>query len=115
MSTSQRISAAVGYIPVLGWIYAFLVERKNKFVMFHLRQAISLVLTLAAIFIVWGVAAWILFAIPYGSVFAFAFFTFPMAAILIGVIAWVIGIINALRGLMNDVPLFGSLGKRLPL
>ena len=115
MSTSQRISAAVGYIPVIGWIYAFLVERKNPFVMFHLRQAISLVLTLVAIFIAWVVIAWILFAIPFGHVIAFAIFTLPMAALLAGVIAWVFGIINALRGLNNEVPLFGSLGRRLPL
>jgi uncharacterized membrane protein len=115
MSTSQRISAAVGYIPVIGWIYAFLVERKNQFVMFHLRQAISLVLTLIAIFIAWVVVAWILFAIPFGGVIAFAIFTLPMAAMLVGVIAWMIGIINALRGLTNEVPLFGSLGRRLPL
>ena len=74
MSTSQRISAAVGYIPVFGWIYAFLVERRDQYVMFHLRQAISLVLTLAGLFALWFVVAWILFAIPYADIFAMAFF-----------------------------------------
>jgi uncharacterized membrane protein len=115
MSTSQRISAAVGYIPVIGWIYALLVERKSSFVMFHLKQAISLVATIAALFIVWVVVAWILFAIPFGSIFAFALFTLPMAAAIAGVIVLVLGIINALSGKTSEVPMFGGLAKRLPL
>ena len=115
MSTSQRISAAVGYIPVFGWIYAFLVERNDKYVMFHLKQAISLVLTLAGLFALWFVVAWILFAIPYADIFAMALFTIPLAALILGVILWVLAMINALRGEVKEIPIFGSFGKRIPI
>ena len=102
MSTSQRISAAIVYLPVIGWIYGFF-QRKNPLADFHLRQSIGLILCLAASFLVWVVVAWILTWIPYGSIFAVALFTLVMTIFIIGVIAWVVGIINALRGKMNEI------------
>ncbi len=115
MSTSQRISAAVGYIPVLGWIYVYFVQRNNPLAVFHLKQSISLILTVAAVFVAWAVIAWVLAWIPYGDIFGVAAFGLVITALIVGVIAWVVGIVNALRGLMNAVPLFGSWAARLPI
>ncbi len=115
MSTSERISAAAGYVPVIGWIYAYFVQRQNQLVMFHLKQSISLFVNLIGIFVIWVVVAWVLAWIPYGDVFSIALFTIVMAAFFVGAIAWVIGIVNALRGLLKDVPLFASWAKRLPI
>ena len=115
MSTSQRISAAIGYLPVIGWIYVFLFQRKNPLAEFHLKQSISLILSLAGIFLFWAVVGWIITWVPFGDVIAITAFTLVIAAFLVGVIAWVVGILNALRGKMNEVPLFGSLANRLPL
>ena len=115
MSTSERFSAAAGYIPVIGWIYAYFAQRQNQLVMFHLKQSISLFLNLIGIFVVWAVVAWVLAWIPYADVVAIALFTIVMAAYFIGAIAWVMGIVNALRGLLKDVPLFNTWAKRLPI
>jgi uncharacterized membrane protein len=114
MSTSQRISAAIVYIPVIGWIYGFF-QRKNALADFHLRQSIGLIVGLAVSFLVWAVVAWILTWIPFGEIFAVALFTLVMTMFIIGVIAWVVGIINALRGKMNNLPIFGGIARRIPL
>jgi len=114
MSTSQRISAAIVYIPVIGWIYGYF-QRKNPLADFHLRQSIGLILGLAACFLAWAVVAWILTWIPFGSIFAVALFTLVVTVFIVGLIAWVGGIIGALRGKMNTVAFFGSLADRLPL
>jgi len=115
MSTSERISAAVAYIPVIGWVYAYFVQRKNELTMFHLRQSISLFGNLIAVFAVWAVVAWVITWIPFGVIFGVALFSLVMAAFLVGVVAWLVGISNALRGLMNEVPLFNSWARRLPI
>jgi uncharacterized membrane protein len=115
MSTSERISAAVGYIPVIGWIYAYFFQRKNELVMFHLKQSISLFLDLIVVLLLWAVVGWVLTWIPYGNVVAITLFTVVMLAFFVGFIAWVIGIANALRGLLKDLPLFNTWVKRLPI
>ena len=115
MNTTQRISAAISYIPVIGWLYAFFFARKEEPVMFHLKQSIGLVIGLLGFFLVWVVAAWLLTWIPYGSVLAVALFTLVITALLVGVVAWLVGIVNALSGKEADVPMFGSIAHRLPL
>jgi uncharacterized membrane protein len=115
MSASQRISAAIGYIPVIGWIYIFFLQRKNPLALFHLKQSIALILSMAVFFVIWAVVAWVLTWIPYGDIFGIAAFTLVITVWIVGAIAWIVGIINALRGLMNEVPLFGSWAARLPI
>lgn len=115
MNTTQRISAAISYIPVIGWIYVFFFAHNHALVMFHLKQSISLVIGLLGFFLAWVVAAWLLTWIPYGSVFAVALFALVIAALIVGVIAWLVGIVNALRGKQNEVPIFGAYAHRLPL
>jgi uncharacterized membrane protein len=115
MSTSERISAAVAYLPLVGWIYAYFVQRKSELAMFHLRQSISLFGIQIAIFALWAVVAWVITWIPYGVVFSVALFSLVMSAFFVGVVAWLVGIVNALRGLMKDVPLFSGWASRLPI
>ncbi len=115
MSISDRISAAIAYLPVIGWVYAYFAQRKNQLVMFHLKQSLSLFAVLIAVFVLWGVVAWVLMWIPIGVVFSMALFALVIAALFVGAIAWVIGIINALRGLMKDIPMFNVWVKRLPI
>jgi uncharacterized membrane protein len=115
MSTSERISAAVTYLPVIGWAYAYFTQRKSELVMYHLKQSISLCAMFAALFVLWAVVAWVLAWIPIGFVFSVALFSLVLAAFFMAVVAWLVGIINALRGLMKAVPLFNSWAKRLPI
>ena len=115
MSLSERISAAVAYLPVIGWIYTYFVQRKSQLTMFHLRQSISLFGTLIAVLVLWAVVAWVITWIPYGVIFGVALFALVMAAFFVGAVAWLVGIVNALRGLMNEVPLFNAWAKHLPI
>lgn len=114
MNTTQRISAAVSYIPVIGWLYVIVFARKDEAVVFHLRQSIGLVIGMLGFFLLWVVAAWLLTWVPYGGVLAVALFSLVITALLVGVIAWLVGIVNALRGKVYEVPLFGSIAHRLP-
>lgn len=113
MNTTQRIAAAISYIPVIGWIYVLFFARKDEHVIFHLKQSISLVIGLLGFFLLWVVAAWLLTWIPYGSVIAVALFALVITAVIVGAIAWLVGIVNALSGKVNQVPIFGGIAHRL--
>jgi len=115
MDSSQRISALIAYIPVIGWIYVFFFQHKSPFAVFHLRQSLGLVLTLLAVFVAWVVSAWIMTWIPFLDVIAVALFTLVIAAVLVLGVSWLFGIANALRGRMVELPLIGGFSKRLPL
>jgi uncharacterized membrane protein len=115
MSITERISAAVSYLPVIGWVYAYFLQRSSRLTMFHLKQSLSLFINLVGIFVLWVVVAWVLAWIPYADIVAIALFSIVIAAIFVGAIAWVVGIVNALRGLSQEVPLFSTWAKRLPM
>jgi uncharacterized membrane protein len=115
MSNQQTISAAVGYIPVIGWIYAILAQRKDEYVWFHLKQSLGLFAGMLGALLVWLVVYWLLAWIPYGGIFGTALFALVLALWIVGLISWVVGILNALRGKMNTLPFFGSIANRLPL
>jgi uncharacterized membrane protein len=114
MDTSQRISALIAYLPVIGWLYVYIFQRKNILATFHLRQSIGLILFLVIVFLAWVVASWVSGWIPYGMILVSAFFTLVMTALVFSVVAWVMGVINALRGRMALLPLFGRAANRMP-
>jgi uncharacterized membrane protein len=115
MNTSERICAALGYIPVIGWLFVLLTQRNNKLAIFHVRQAIGLVLFLAILFAVWALFAFVISQISYGFLIANALFALVFAAFLFGIIALVGGISNALRGKPGILPIFGRRASRLPI
>ena len=104
---TRQINAAIAYIPIIGWIYVLLVANREEFGRFHLRQSIGLVLFLVAAFAGWAGIAWVIAWLPFGSTVSVTLFTMVIAAVGYGVIAWIIGIVNALRGEMNPLPIFG--------
>lgn len=116
METKNRIIACIAYLlPVLGWIYILAFERENEFARFHLKQAIGLFLFLILISLGWVVVGWGVTWIPYGFILGIALFTLVIAALLVGMVAWVLGVVNALRGVVAFLPLFGRSAHRLPL
>ena len=115
MNEVSRMSAMLAYIPVLGWLYVFLFQRKDPLALYHLRQSIGLWLFLLGTLIGWAVVAWVLSAIPYMAIFGVALFTVVIAAYLYGVVVWVLGLINALRNRSVPLPLFGQWASRLPI
>ena len=102
-------------IPVFSWLYIFFFERKNLLAVYHLKQAIGLVLFLFATTFGWAVVAWVLAWIPYLSVLSIALFALVLAAYLFGLVAWLIGLNNALRARAVPLPLFGQWASRLPI
>ena len=114
-SAPHRFLACIAYIPVVGWIYILIFQRHDSFAMFHVRQSIGLFLFIAAIFLGWAVVAWLLAWIPYGAVLSISLFALVMAALILGVIAWVTGFVYALQGRVGFLPVFGRMANRLPL
>jgi uncharacterized membrane protein len=112
MDSSSRVPAVIAYIPVIGWLYVLLTQRQNAFAMFHVRQAIGLILFLIAAPLAWAVITWLLAWIPYGFLVGNALFALVIVALVFGVIAWVVGIINASRGRAALMPLFGRLANQ---
>lgn len=115
MSQSSSIHALIAYIPIIGWLYVYFVQRKNAFAVFHLRQSVGLFLFLIGAFVVWAVVAYLIALIPYMAVFSVALFTIVMAFYMFGVVAWVTGILNALKNKSTPLPLFGKWANRLPI
>ena len=115
METKYRFTACAAYLlPILGWIYILVFERENEFAKFHLKQAIGLFLFLILVSLGWVVVAWGVTWLPYGFILAVALFTLVITAFLVGLFAWVLGMVNALRGVVAFLPLFGRKAHRLP-
>ena len=115
MSEHSPVPALIAYIPIVGWLYVYFMQRKNPFAVFHLRQSVGLFLFLVGTFVVWAVVAYLIALIPYMAVFSVALFTIVMAFYIFGVVAWVTGIINALNNKSTPLPLFGQWANRLPI
>jgi uncharacterized membrane protein len=102
-------------LPVLGWLYVFVFQRRNSFALYHLRQAIGLVVFLVVILVAWAVLGWLLAWIPYLGILSIALFALVVSAYIYGTVAWLIGIFNALSDRESPLPLFGRLASRLPI
>ncbi len=116
MNTPQRFPAFIAYfLPVIGWIYVAIFQNKNQFARFHMRQSVGLFLFLLLITVGWGIVTWILAWVPYAFVFGIALFSLPLVSYIFGVIAWVIGMMNALQRRETYLPVIGGYSSRLPL
>ena len=116
MNMSSRLPAVLAYLlPVLGWLYIFLFQRRNSLALYHLRQAIGLVLFLIVISMAWGVVAWLLAWIPYLGILSIALFALVLGAYFYGMVACLFGIYNALFERESPLPLFGRWASRLPI
>ncbi len=116
MKNSDRLIAAIAYLlPVLGWLYIWILERKNRFAMFHLRQSVGIFLAVLITFAGWAVVGWVLAWIPYVFVLSIMLYALVVLVVLVAAIAWVVGIINALRLRQQYIPVFGRWANRLPI
>jgi uncharacterized membrane protein len=116
MSRASRLPAVLAYlIPVIGWLYVFFFQRKNILAIYHLKQSIGLFLFLVATMAGWAVIAWVLAWIPCMAVLSIALFAIVIAAYLYGIVAWILGLINALSNRLAPLPLFGQWANRLPI
>ncbi len=115
MNNSSRLPAVLAYIPILGWLFVYFGQRKNDAAVFHLRQSIGLCLFLIASLVVWAVIAWVIAWIPYMAVLSAALFSLVLVVYIFGVIAWIMGLLNAANNRSNPLPIFGSWASHLPI
>lgn len=116
MSEFSRLPAVLAYlIPVIGWVYVYVFQRSNAFALYHLRQSIGLFLFLLAVLAGWAVIAWVLAWIPLLVALSVALFTLVIAAYVFGMVAWLLGLVNALNNRLAPLPWFGRWADRLPI
>lgn len=116
MTISSRISAFLAYLLlIIGWLYIFLFCRDDKLAVYHVKQAVMLILTAVGSFVVWVVAGWIISLIPVvGFIIAVALFSLVIATFILLVVDWIIGMIYALQAKSKPLPVVGRWGERLP-
>lgn len=115
METSKRIKALIAYLlPIIGWVYLLIFQRKDQFAMFHLKQAIGNFMLVAAVALGWVVITWGVSWIPYGFLLGIALFSLVMLASAVAVVSWIVGVVNALRGRVAFLPIMGRTAQRLP-
>jgi uncharacterized membrane protein len=102
-------------VPVIGWLYVLFFQRKNSLAVYHLKQSIGLFVFLVATTVGWAVVGWALAWIPYMAVLGIALFAIVIAAYFYGVVAWILGLSNALSARRAPLPLFGQWASRLPI
>lgn len=116
MNKPQPLPAFLAYLlPVVGWVYVLMFHRQDKFALYHTRQSIALALFLVAATLGVIVVGWVLAWIPYAFVLSIALFSLVVAAYLFGIIAWCLGLSNALRGHVAPLPISGGWANRLPI
>lgn len=96
---THKILAIVGYIfPILFFIPLLSAEGKQDvFAMFHANQQLNLLIA--------GIALWVLMMIV-GGIVPFFFLLFPLVQIAF-LVFMVLGIINAVKGEMKELPAIG--------
>ena len=115
MANLARASAFVAYLlPIIGPLLILLFNRKNLFAIYHACQSLVLVAILIVIPIVWVVLSWLVSSVPIaGPLLGVSMFTLVMASWLLVLVAWVIGMVNALQGKYQRLPLFGRWGEKV--
>ena len=116
-SSNSKLAAFLAYLlPILGWVYVFAFYRKDKFAMFHTKQAITIILMAIVGPIVWAVIAWVLALIPWiGGPLAISLFALVIALYIALLIVWLMGLLHAWRAKLKPLPLVGSWAARLPI
>lgn len=112
--SNRLVNLLVYLLPVVGWLFVLVAMRRNLVARYHACQALVLNLALVLIPAGWAVIGWLVAWIPLiGPVTSVALFSLVIAAVPALVIAWLLGMVNALRDEVVPVPIFGSYGDKL--
>jgi uncharacterized membrane protein len=114
VSQPSRHAAFIAYLlPVVGWLYVYLFHRDNEFAMYHMKQAMGLVVFAIVAPAIWLVIAWLLLWIPTaGALVAAATFTIVMVAVLAVIALWIVGMVYAARSKQQPLPIVGRWTRR---
>ena len=116
---SSRVAAFLTYLLlVIGWVIVLVAWRNDRFAMFHLRQSIIIVLSAVIAGVAWAVFGWVIGLVPLlGPPLGVASFGLVIAAAIYLLVMWVSGMILALQGKMQSlpIPIAGRWVDRLPI
>lgn len=103
-------AALLAYLlPVLGPVYILALRKDDSFSRYHALQSLSIVAALILAPAVWILFSWLISLVPFGGVVAAYVFALVVAVYMAVVVAWVAGIVNALRARRSPVPFFGRI------
>jgi uncharacterized membrane protein len=90
--------AFIGTLPIIGFILAILMKKKDKYVMFYAKQGLALGIAMVA-----GSIALVILVI-----------TIPLLPVwnIVCFILWIISVINAFSGKEKATPIFGKLASK---
>lgn len=96
-------------VPVIGPAYILALRKDDSFSRYHAMQSLSIVAALILAPAVWILFSMLISLFPFGGVVAAYVFALVVAVYLAVVVAWVVGIVNALRARRSPVPFFGRI------
>jgi uncharacterized membrane protein len=103
-------------LSVLGWLYILLFHKKDEFAVYHAKQSLALTLAVIGAPALWVVVGWIVSWIPYiGFILAVSLFALLMALYFALVVAWIVGMVNALQARRAPIPVVGRWAERIPI
>lgn len=116
MSKSSRTMAFLAYLlSFVGALYVLIARQDDRFAVFHARQSLGIVLVAIVTPLLWGIVAWAGAWVPVaGPLIGLMLFALVIAISLMLVVSWLTGMVFALQGRMQPVPLVGSLVVRRP-
>lgn len=112
----EKYFAFLAYLlSFAGAIYVlFFRPSKEQFARYHAKQSLGLQIIALAVLLGWFVVLWILTWIPYiGFIFGIALFSLVIAAYIALVVAYISGMVYALRGKQQAAPIAGAYAIRL--
>lgn len=115
MSKPKRYLAFLTYLlPILGWLYVLLFQRKDEFAVYHAKQSMVLTITAVGAPAAWVVVAWIVSWLPLaGPIIAVALFALVILTYIFLAVDWVIGMVYVLQAKMEPVPVVGGWAERV--
>jgi uncharacterized membrane protein len=112
----NRFPALLAYlVPILGSLYVFIAYRRDKFALYHAKQALIIAIVAILAPIAWFVVTWLLSFLPYGFALGVALFALVIALYLFLIYTAIAGIAYVSQTKIKPLPLIGSWGERLPI
>ncbi len=96
-------------LSIAGTAVVLFNPKRTPYAAFHARQSLGIFLIELIMSIAWVVVGWIVTWIPVaGPVLAVAFFTLVIATFIVLIVCWIQGMVNALNGRLDPVPIVGA-------
>jgi uncharacterized membrane protein len=116
VSRSSRYLAFLSYLLSLpGALFVLLARRDDPFAVYHARQSLALAIVVLVTPLVWAILAWGLAWIPLiGAALGIMLFALMIAVYAGLLVDWITGMVYALQGKAQRIPLTGPLAIRQP-